>query len=279
MQIKKFLIMGLGSVCLALSATPIGWTASGARVAWTHNTVQVTRGGRWVQAYNGIPVAGGAYVRTGNNSRAQIHYADGSVMRLGSRSVARIREAQRKQVNLNQGKAYFKVKPQPQRMKVQTRNAVATVMGTEFVVEVKAPDSAQQSWLLNPQRLSYGSMQVAQAGGNDLVTQITTISGLVGVSDLRGGNLIEVGPGMSTFVGDNLPPQPPTNVDTEQLQQNEELLQEDQFAGANDAGSFANSPMNPDNPQQQTTVQQNSPGSQGNLDTTPTTGSLEVIIK
>lgn len=272
MAIQKYLMLGLAGTCLALSVMPMGWTASSARVAWVYNTVQITRGGRWVPAGNGTAVASGAYVRTGNNSRAQIHYADGSVMRLGSRSVARIRDARAKQVNLRQGKAYFKVKPQNQRMRVKTRNAVATVMGTEFVVEVKAPESIQQGQL-QPYGLSYAStapFQLVQA--DSWLTQITTLSGLVGVSGPDGGPMMELGPGMMTFVGDNQTPQPPQTIDPEQFQQDEELLQ-------NNDGGFANMPLDPANPQQQTGIQQNSPGPQGQLDTTPTTGSLEVIIR
>ena len=273
---KKLTLMGLGACLMALGIqVPDSHSASSARVAWVTNTVQVTRGGRWVRAYSGIPVASGAYVRTGSGSRAQVHYSDGSVMRLGSSSVARVRYVGSKNVNLKRGKAYFKVQKQKKRMRVRTRTSVATVLGTEFLVEIKPITTISQA---GQQGLSYGSVQLAQAGGaENFTTQITTLSGLVGVGDSNGGNMIEVGPGMTTFVGQNLPPTPPQQADQEQLRR-EGILQDDQVADG-DPDSLANQPLDPGNPQQQVTIQQNSPGSQGNLDTSPTTGELEVIIR
>lgn len=276
---KKVFIVGLASICFGLTMAPESLSASTARVVWATNTVQITRGGRWVSAYNGTPVNSGAYVRTGSNSRAQIHYADGSVMRLGSRSVARVRYVQSKSVSLKKGKAYFKVAPQRKRMKVRTRTAVATVLGTEFVVEIK---EGQQNQALNQMEFGYGTQpeMYAQVPGGE-ITQITTLSGLVGVSGPEGGNPIELGPGMTTFISENMPPQPPQQASPEQMKENEDLLKEepkDPDQGPKPKG-FANKPLDPGNPQQRTTVQQNSPGEGGGLDTTPTTGNLEVIIK
>lgn len=276
---KKLLIIGLASVCTVLTMAPEGQSAATARVAWVRNTVQVTRGGRWVRAYNGVVVNSGAYVRTGSNSRAQIHYADGSVMRLGSRSIARVRYVGSKSVNLRRGKAYFKVNPQRKRMRVRTRTAVATVLGTEFLVEVKEQAKEAYYHPLSFNQFGYSTepTQYAQAGGGGGSTQITTLSGLVGVTDPNGGNPIELGPGMTTFVPENMPPQPPTEADPNQVDQ--EGLSHDSGKGGEGGDDLANKPLDPSNPQQRTTVQQNTPGDGGSLDTTPTTGTLEVIIK
>lgn len=268
-------ILGLAAMMMALAAAPESQSASTARVAWVYNQVQVTRGGRWVGAGNGTSIASGAYVRTGSNSRAQIHYSDGSVMRMGSRSVARVRDTGAKNVQLHKGKAYFKVSPQQKKMKVRTRTAVATVLGTEFVVEVREASSlnAQQMGVLNAQKLSYGTMQVAQNTDN-LITQITTLDGLVGVSDMNGGNDIQLPPGMTTLIGENLPPAPPQNIDMEQFEQGQEDL------GLDDDNDLVSGELDPNNPLARANVQNNSPGSGGgNLDTSPTTGNLEIIIK
>ncbi|MGV3525301.1 MAG: FecR family protein [Candidatus Sericytochromatia bacterium] len=270
----KLATFALALICASLTLTAPAPAASTARVAWTYNTVQITRGGRWVTAGNGSSVASGGYVRTGTNSRAQIHYADGTVMRLGSRSVVRVRDARAKSVQVHRGKAYFKVKPQQQRMRVRTRTAVATVLGTEFVVSVDEM-SNQQSHLFQSPVLSYGTAPTQLAQNQDTwVTEIVTISGLVGVSGLDGQNPIDLGPGMGTLIGNNLPPQQPTAVDLNEFKQEEELLHNEQ-----PGDDFANRPLDPGNPQQQITVQQNTPGGQGALNTSPTTGSLEVIIK
>lgn len=270
---KKGLIWGLAALTLGLTMAPESWSASSARVAWVYNQVQITRGGRWVSAGNGTAVASGGYVRTGTNSRAQIHYADGSVMRMGSRSVARIREVGSKNVQLHRGKAYFKVSPQQKKMKVRTRTAVATVLGTEFVVEVKEA-SAQQLGMLKAQRLSYGTAQMAQNLDNT-VTQITTLDGLVGVSDANNNNFIQLPEGTTTFIGAGAPPAPPENIDLENFEKGQGDL------GLDNDSDLANSELDPNNPIARTNLQYNTPGNQGGLDTSTAqeTGALAITIK
>lgn len=274
---RKLTLMGLGACLCALGIyVPESHSANSAQVAWVTNTVQVTRGGRWTKAYSGIPVASGAYVRTGKGSRAQVHYSDGSVMRLGSSSVARVRYVGSKNITLRQGKAYFKVNKQRSPMRVRTRTSVATVLGTEFLVEVRPTTTANGNFQPG---LRYASMQLAQAGSTDsFITQITTLSGLVGVGDADGGNLIQVGPGMTTFIGQGSPPTPPEQADPAQLE-GEGLLQDDQVAAGSTPQNLANQPLDPSNPQQQVTIQQNTPGAQGPSNTSPTTGELEVTIR
>lgn len=270
--IKKIMTLALAAVTIGLTCAPDGWSASTARVAWVYNQVQVTRGGRWVGAGNGTVVGSGAYVRTGNNSRAQVHYADGSVMRLGARSVARVREVRAKQVQVHRGKAYFQVKPQRQQMKVRTRNAVATVLGTEFVVEVK--DMGTKQGLLGAPLIlgqADSSEQFAQNTDNT-ITQITTLEGSVGVSGPNGGPMIQVTEGMTTFIGNNFQPQTPQQIDLKNFESSQSDLMLDEE-------DIATGELSPDNPANRTTVQQNTPGAQGTQDTSPTTGNLELIIK
>jgi hypothetical protein len=286
---KKILALGLAGAFLVLATAHESQADSSARVAWTHNTVQVNRGGRWVTASRGTPLSSGAYVRTGANSRAQIHYADGSVVRLGSRSIARIRSAKSKQVQLHKGKAYFKVQKQKQNMRVRTRTAVATVLGTEFMVSVEEKPSTKSSFLPWPDRtglsspdfaLGYSSAlyPLAQGAIPDVVTQITVFEGNVGVSDPNLQNMVNLTTGMMTLVGQGLPPAPPEPVDLNTVRQQENVTQDapDENGNQNN-NNFANSAVSPDNPQQKVQINQNSPGQ--NLNTSPTTGELEVIIK
>lgn len=285
---KRILALGLAGICLVLAAPKETQADSSARVAWTHNTVQVNRAGKWVSASRGTPLSSGTYVRTGANSRAQIHYADGSVVRLGSRSIARIRSAASKQVQLHKGKAYFKVQKQKQNMRVRTRTAVATVLGTEFMVSVEEKAPTQTSVLPWPDRtglsgemaLGYSSalFPIAQGALPDVVTQITVFQGQVGVSDPNLQNMVNLTTGMMTLVGQGLPPAPPEPVDLNAVRQQENVTQEGPADNGNqNNNNFANSAVSPDNPQQQVQVNQNSPGQ--NLNTSPTTGELEVIIK
>ncbi|HEY9842343.1 MAG TPA: FecR family protein [Candidatus Obscuribacterales bacterium] len=267
---KKLLVLAISTLMLGLTSSP-GITASSAKVAYVFNQVQVSRGGRWLSAANGTAVNSGAYVRTGSNSRAQIHYSDGSVMRLGSRSIARIREVGAKNVQLNRGRAYFKVAPQQQKMRVRTRTAVATVLGTEFVVEVK--ESGAQTGQLGPQAHQIGGAAPAQLADVDMtVTQITTLDGLVGVSDANGQNGIELPEGMTTFIGTGGAPRTPEEIDLENFEDSQSDL------GLDDDNDVANGDLDPSNPLARNTINQNSPGEQGSLGTSPTTGNLELII-
>ena len=270
---KKQLTVAFAALMMGLAAAPEVHSASSAKVAWVYNQVQVTRGGRWVSAGNGTAVGSGAYVRTGTNSRAQIHYADGSVMRLGSRSVARVRNVGGKNVQLHRGKAYFKVRPQQQKMKVRTRSAVATVLGTEFVVEVKSADDVQIGLL--PQVLGFGTapQQMAQGALPDVITQITVFQGQVGVSDPNLQNMVNLTTGMMTLVGQGLPPAPPEPIDLNNFEREQNDL------GLDNDNDIAQGGVDPSNPLYNNQVQLNSPGSQGNLGTPPQTGSLTVIIE
>lgn len=282
---NKLFTLGLTAAVLALVVPHETQANSSARVAWTHNTVQVNQGGGWVNAFRGMSLRGGTYVRTGSDSRAQIHYADGSVIRLGSRSIARIRDLGAKQVQLHQGKAYFKVQKQAQNMRVRTRTAVATVLGTEFMVSVEEkPASSRTSSMPWPYRialsqpLGYGSFfPLAQGALPDYITTVTVFEGNVGVSDVNMQNMVNLTTGMMTIVGAGLPPAPPTPTNLEALRQDPLTQQDPEDNQAQQRNGFAQSPISPDNPQQQVQIQQNSPGQ--NLNTSPTTGELEVIIK
>jgi hypothetical protein len=280
MRMKSVGLPALTGVMLLLGLAPESEADGAARVVWTHNTVQVRQGSTWVSAARGMSLRGGAYVRTGGNSRAQIHYADGTIVRLGSRSIARIRDLKGKQVDLKKGKAYFKVQKQPQRMQIRTRTAVATVLGTEFLVSVE--EKPRQTASLPEPLLSWSSVAtdgpvLAQGALPDIVTQITVFEGTVGVSDLSLQNMVNLTTGMMTLIGAGLPPAPPAPVDLNALRQQENVTQEPSSPADNGSGGFARSPVSPDNPQQQVQVNQNSPGQ--NLNTSPTTGQLEVVIR
>jgi ferric-dicitrate binding protein FerR (iron transport regulator) len=251
---KKLLFTGFTALAMMLATVPESRSASPAQMQWTRNVVQYARGGRWVNAYRGLPLNSGAYVRTGSDSRAQIQYADGTIMRMGSRSIARIRYVGSKNVTVSRGKAYFKVSKQRSRMKVRTRTAVATVLGTEFVVEVK--DIAGCT---------------SDCGDT---TKFTTLEGNVGVSGIDGNGMIELGAGMTTEVSRGQNPQTPQSAGNGDL--NPEGLSEDKEGPD---GDLARQGLDPSNPQQQLLIQQNSPGVQGSLDTGAATGTLDVTIQ
>lgn len=265
------------------------WAAVSARIAWVQNTVQVRMGSSWVAARGGMSLASGSAVRTGANARAQINYLDGSVVRLGSRTTAVIRQAKSgaKNVKINKGKAWFKVQKRSKGMKVRTPSAVATVMGTEFVVNVEA----------------------TAGNGPDLTkTDVTVLDGAVNVAS-EVGDAVNLTAGMATSVVLNQPPAPPVEVNVDQFKQQEELSQDDKMASNNgnngsDNGNngstegenegstttasdstasevgrkVVNAPVSPENATQQVQTQ-SSPDQPETLSTSPTTGDLEIIIK
>lgn len=272
---KTIKILALTGAMLALSAPQAVWSAPAASLAWTHKTVQVRSGNAWVGGYRSMPLNSGAYVRTGTDSRAQIQYTDGTVVRLGSRSVARVRYVKNKEVQIAQGKAWFKVAKQKQPMRVRTRTAVATVLGTEFVIDVKA-SSTQQGLIpsitdMASQPLLNVGMELTQLPPSGPLT-IHVLEGLVnmgGNTNLRGGMMLELDPSGSILNQGSF------NV--EQFRQQEGLPNENEDPNQDQGDKLADEPVSPENPTQQIQVRQNSPD--GNLTTSPTTGELEVVIR
>jgi hypothetical protein len=273
---KAIKILALAGAILAMNVPQAVWSAPAARLAWTHKTVQVRSGNAWVGGYRSMPLNSGAYVRTGTDSRAQIQYTDGTVVRLGSRSVARVRYVKNKEVQIAKGKAWFKVAKQKQPMRVRTRTAVATVLGTEFVIDVKE-SATQQSLLpsisdMASQPLLNVGMDLAQLPPSGPLT-IHVLEGLVnmgGNTNLRGGMMLELD------ANGGILNQGSFNVD--QFRQQEGLPQENEDPNQDQGDKLADEPVAPENPTQQIQVRQNGPDNT-NLTTSPTTGDLEVVIR
>lgn len=259
--------------------------ANPATVAWVQNKVEFHNGAKWVKAGAGLSLRSGTYLRTGINSRMQINYIDGTVVRLGGQTVARVRNAVAKSVHINQGKAWLKVQPRSQGMKVRTPSAVATVLGTEFVVSVVPKSQPQKTSFnpfdvstphpLTPMMLGMGSWPVAQAMDMG-VTEVTVLDGAVNVSGLSGES-IDLQQGFSTMVYQDQSPLPPVEVNVEQYRQQETLSSDSaETVEDGDEGQLANAPVSPDNPVQRV---QADPDEAEDLNTSPTTGDLEIIIK
>jgi len=78
---------------------------------------------------------------------------------------------------------------------------------------------------------------------------------------------------MTTLIGLNAPPQPPQQIDLQTFEKGQSDI------GLDKDNDAMNGSLDPSNPLAKTTIEQNSPGEQGNLNTSPTTGNLELIIK
>lgn len=183
-------VLGLGT----LAVSPPGETA-GASATLTHilGVVQAHTHGGWRGSVSGQRLYPGMTVRTGNNSRLQLRYDDGSVVRLGARSVMRIRMAQ--DIRLLRGKAHIQKQKSAQQLRVRTPVAQAAVLGTELFV----------------------------SHNDDNVSHVTTLTGKVEVQGELGDKQY-VNPGEWVEIEPGKPVEKPTAFDWDELKRKERFL-------------------------------------------------------
>jgi ferric-dicitrate binding protein FerR (iron transport regulator) len=173
--------------------------ASSAKVTHAFGTVQARSGSAWNSARNNTALYPGMTLRTGRNSRSEIRYTDGSVVRLGSRTVIRVRAA--KDLRLLRGKTWIKKQhDKSQRMHIRTPIAVATVIGTELFVSHNEKN----------------------------ISHVTTLNGVVEVSNEQ-GETKKVGPGEWVEIEPNKPMEDPTKFDWNALKKQERFLMDLDF--------------------------------------------------
>jgi len=87
----------------------------------------------WQSATKGQDVFAGDKIRTGLRSVAQINYEDGTMTRIGSRSLLTVKD---RKLSLKRGYMWGKVdKTRTKGLKIFTANAIASIIGTEFFIE------------------------------------------------------------------------------------------------------------------------------------------------
>lgn len=247
-----------------------------AAITRIQNRVEAKVGATWLPARLHMSLYAGNKIRTGANSKAQLMYTDGTVTRLGSQTILTV---QGRQINLNRGKIFVRAKKGGGGLKVRTPSAVAAVTGTEFTVEVASDNS----------------------------TVVTVIEGSVNVMGEIGTSL-QLDAGNSSMVMLNQPPANPVPVNIDEYKQKEEIIapiDSDQKESAvsntsdpmpedtpdkpennnttvvttptnTDSNKLINAPLNSDNPVKPAQEDVRKPEQ---LNTSPTTGELEIIIK
>ena len=182
------LIVGSFSV-----AIPESYGAASSTVTHILGTVQVRTRAGWRNTGSGHRLWPGMTLRTGRSSRTQLKYDDGSVVRLGSNSVMRIRPA--RNLRLLKGKTWIKKQKNNQKLRVRTPIAHATVLGTELFV----------------------------SHNDKNISHVTTLTGEVQVETEKGektmvtaGNWVEIEP--------DKPLETPTTFDWNMLKKQERLL-------------------------------------------------------
>lgn len=193
---KKLLVGLMGAFVLGgtLVAPPAAQSAgSSARISRLSGRVQVRTRVGWRRAYRNQPLYPGMSIRTAGRSRAEVRYHSGSLVRLGSRTVLRVRGG--RNVNLLRGKTWIKKQKNKRRMRVKTPTAVASVLGTELFVSHNAED----------------------------VSHVTTLNGLVKVENEQGDETL-VKPGMWVEIEPDVELEEPTKFDWNSLKKQERFL-------------------------------------------------------
>jgi hypothetical protein len=142
------------ALCLALATTLVAAPAmagkkDGAKATFVKGTVEVGKAeaGPFKKLKRNKQVTAGQFVRTGDASRAELTFPDGSILRIGPGSILHVKEAgfdsKTKAVSVDAtvvgGKAWAKVSKlvgSDAKFAVKSKNAVAGVRGTIFRVNV-----------------------------------------------------------------------------------------------------------------------------------------------
>jgi hypothetical protein len=140
-------------VAIALAVPGMAIASEAGLVKVSKGSVQIQRGGSKVPATVGTAVRTSDVIVTGADGSAGITFTDNSLVSVGPNSVFAIDKyrfdstthAGEFEGNLKQGRLAAvsgkMVKQSPESMKIRTPSAVMGVRGTEFVVQVDAPQA------------------------------------------------------------------------------------------------------------------------------------------
>jgi hypothetical protein len=145
----------------------------------------------WQRAAVETLLVGGDTLRTAADAKAELLYGDGSVSRIGSLTSLTLTGERRRELRLDAGTLWLHIQKGGAGMRILTPGAVATVTGTELLVQV------------DPQRRA---------------TEVTVFEGAVNVTgDI--GQLVRVVGGTTTRVPFQAPAAAPVPLDSGKLQQ------------------------------------------------------------
>jgi len=194
---KQRLLAAFSLVALASSAffaaPPVESAVASATVTHVLGTVQFRSGASWRQTVQQQRLYPGMTLRTGSRSRTQLRYDDGSVVRLGSGTVLRVRTA--RNLSLVKGKTWVQKQKNNQTLRVRTPIAQATVIGTELFVSHSEANTSH----------------------------VTTLNGHVEVTTDKGESTV-VGPGEWVEIEPDKPLEKPTKFDWNTLKKDERFL-------------------------------------------------------
>ncbi|MEB3222194.1 MAG: FecR domain-containing protein [Candidatus Sericytochromatia bacterium] len=161
------------------------------RVDWQRSQTAL-----WQRAAVDTLLLGGDTLRTAADAKAELLYGDGSVTRIGSLTTLTLTGERRREMRLDAGTIWLHIRKGGAGMRIFTPGAVATVTGTELLVQV------------DPQRRA---------------TEVTVFEGSVNVAgDV--GELVRVVGGTMTRVPFQAPAPAPVPLDPSKLQQRSSIF-------------------------------------------------------
>lgn len=195
MMLKKMLLTAsaLAMTLSTFAMQPVSSLGASASITSLLGIVQARTIAGWRQSIAHQRLYPGMALRTGDFSRTEIRYDDGSVVRVGPRTLIGIRDI--RNLNLLRGKTLIQKQPTSMQFRVQTPVAHATVLGTELFV----------------------------SHNEENISHVTTLDGHVEVEgDLGDKQMVNPGEWVEIEPGKKL--EKPTRFDWNKLKQNERFL-------------------------------------------------------
>jgi hypothetical protein len=133
-----------------------------AEISKITNLAQIKYNNKWEKGSLNSPLFVGNQIRTGLRSALEIKYDDGTFTRIGSRTILEIKD---RELNLKRGFLWGRVdKLITKGLKIFTISAVASIVGTEFFVELDSEKNTLVTVL-------EGEIEVKTKTGNVMVTK------------------------------------------------------------------------------------------------------------
>lgn len=228
------------------------------------NEVQIKYGSSlWRDANLNQLIRPGTTIRTGALAKAEFKYPDGTIARMGGRTNMVILDKSIRAVKIASGKLWFKVAKRSAGYRIYSPTAVAAITGTEGFVEFG--DTEKETSDINNTNSKYNAGLVE--GSMDVFKSVDINDNPVGTpTQVTEGQVL-------SLIGSNFQLQ---TVGTDQIfNQYRDISTSDPVS--NNTGNVQNQKLDPTNP----TIEQvpNIINKQQDLNTSPTTGDLEIIIK
>ncbi|MBC7474611.1 MAG: FecR domain-containing protein [Candidatus Sericytochromatia bacterium] len=226
----------------------------------------------WREASRGQLLRPGTSIRTGSLSKVELSYPDGSLTRIGSRTVLTVLDKSYRAVRVDSGKVWFKVAKKSSGFRIYSPTAVAAITGTEGYVEFNNDEKLETNDIktIDKNDLSHSGFNTGLVEGHLNVYKQSNENGdLIGnPSEVNAGQVLNFNGGSFSVKDIGV-----ENI----LNQNLDVSTPDSTASNNTNGNISSNKLDRTNP---TTEQVPSTiNSQQNINNSPTTGSLEVIIK